>query len=100
MQLQNYTLVDDFYVVDVPDTSIVLGGQWLNTIGKYSTNYQTLEIEFLAPDGKMIVLRGIPNEALGSATTKGMTTIFRYEDKTHTRKWPTPTHKTLRKDQW
>ena len=29
-----------------------------------------------------------------------MTTIFRHEDKTRTRKWPTPTHKTSRKDQW
>ena len=86
VQLGNYTL------------SIVLGVHWLYSIGKYSTNYQTLEMEFLAPDGKRVVLRGIPNEALGSATTKGMTTIFRHEDKTRTRKWPTPTHKTSRKD--
>ena len=71
-------MVDDFYVVDVPDTSIVLGVQWMYSIGKYSTNYQTLEMEFLAPDGKRVVLRGIPNEALGSATTKGTTTIFRH----------------------
>ena len=70
------------------------------SIGKYSTNYQTLEMEFLAPDGKRVVLRGMPNEALGSATAKGMTTIFRHEDKTHTRKLPTPTHKTSRKEQW
>ena len=63
-----------------------LGVQWLYSIGKYSTNYQTLEMEFLAPDGKRVVLRGMPNEASGSATTKGMTTIFRHEDKTRTRK--------------
>ena len=53
-----------------------------------------------APDGKRVVLRGMPNEASGSATAKGMTTIFRHEDKTRTRKWPTPTHKTSRKDKW
>ena len=87
-------------MVDVPDTSIVLGVQWLYSIGKYSTNYQTLEMEFLTPDGKRVVLRGMPNEASGSATTKRMTTIFRHEDKTRTRKWPTPTHKTSRKEQW
>ena len=57
-------------------------------------------MEFLAPDGKRVVLRGMLNEASGSATAKGMTTIFRHEDKTCTRKWPTPTHKTSRKDQW
>ena len=81
-------MVDDFYVVDVLDTSIVLAVQWLYSIGKYSTNYQTLEMEFLSPDGKRVVLRGMPNEASGSTTTKGMTTIFRHEDK----------HKTSRKD--
>ena len=87
-------------MVDVPNTSIVLGVQWLYSIGKYSTNYQTLEMEFLAPDGKRVVLRGMPNEASGSATTKGMTTIFRHEDKTRIRKWPISTHKTSRRDQW
>ena len=87
-------------MVDVPDTSIVLGVQWLYSIGKYSTNYQTLEIMFLAPNGKRVSLRGMPNEDSGSATAKGMTTIFRHEDKTCTRKRPTPTHKTSRKDQW
>ena len=92
-------MVDDFYVVDVPDTSIVLGVQWLYSIGKYSTNYQTLEMEFLAPDGKRVVLRGMPNGASGSATAKGMTTIVRHEDKTRTRNWSTPTRKTSRKDQ-
>ena len=54
-------------------------------------------MEFLAPDGKRVVLRGMPNEASGAATAKGMTTIFRHEDKTRMRKWPTPTHKTSRK---
>ena len=93
-------MVDDFYVVDVPDMSIVLGVQWLYSIGKYSTNYQTLEMEFLAPDGKRVVLRGMPNEASRSATAKGMATIFRHEDKICTRKWPTPTHKTSKKEQW
>ena len=68
MQLRNYTLVDDFYVVDVPDMHIVLGA--LYSIGKYSTNYQTLEMEFQALDEKRIVLRGMTNEASKLATTK------------------------------
>ena len=87
-------------MVDVPDTSIVLGVQWLYSIGKYSTSYQTVEMEFLVPDGKRVVLRGMPNETSGSTTTKGMTTIFRHEDKACTKIWPNPTHKTSRKDQW
>ena len=44
--LGNYNLSDDFFVVDVPDTNIVLGVQWLYSIGKYSTNYRTMEMEF------------------------------------------------------
>ena len=70
------------------------------SIGKYSTNYQTLEMEFFTPDGKRVFLRGMTNKALGSATSNGMGTIFRHEDKTHTKIWPTPTHKTSRRDQW
>ena len=57
-------------------------------------------MEFLAPIGKRVVIRGMPNEASGSTIAKGMTTIFRHEDKTRTRKCPTPTYMTLRKDQW
>ena len=51
-------------------------------------------MEFLAPYGKRVVLRGMPNEVSGSATIKGMTTIFRHEDKTRTKTWSNPTHKT------
>ena len=71
VQLGNYTLVDNFYVVDVLDMSIVLGVQWLYSIGKYSTNYQTLEMEFLVPEGKRVVLRGMPNEASGQPQQRG-----------------------------
>ena len=35
----NYTLVDSFYVVDVADTNVVLGVQWLYSIGEHSVNY-------------------------------------------------------------
>ena len=87
-------------MVYVSDTSIVLGVQWLYSIGKYSTKYQTIEMEFLALYGKRVVLRGIPNETLGLATTKGITNIFRHDDKTQEKIWPNPTHKTSRKDQW
>ena len=54
--LGNYSLIDNFFVVDVPATNVVLGVQWLYSIGKYSTDYRTMEMEFLGPDGKMVVL--------------------------------------------
>jgi len=46
VQLGNYTMIDDFCVVDVLGMNVVLGVQWLYSLGKYSTNYQILEMEF------------------------------------------------------
>ena len=49
--LGNYTVIETFYVVDVTDMNVVLGVQWLYSIGKYSTNYQTMEMEFTGAKG-------------------------------------------------
>jgi hypothetical protein len=46
VKLGNYTMRDTFYVVDLSDTYVVLGVQWLITLGKISTNYQTLDMGF------------------------------------------------------
>ena len=59
LNLGNYTITDDFFVFKVSDTNVVLGVQWLYSIGKYSTNYQTMEMEFQGQDGKRVVLRGM-----------------------------------------
>ena len=57
--LGNYSLIDDFFVVDVPDTNVVLRVQWLYSIGKYSTYYRTMEMEFQGPNGRRVILRGM-----------------------------------------
>jgi hypothetical protein len=46
MKLGNYTARDTFYVVDLSNTYVVLGVQWMITLGKITTNYQTLEMGF------------------------------------------------------
>ena len=43
--LGNYNMVDSFYVVNVGYTNLVLGVQWLYSIGKYTTDYRTMEME-------------------------------------------------------
>ena len=43
----------------VPDMNVALGVQWLHSIGKYSTNYQTMEMEFIGAEGQKVVLRGM-----------------------------------------
>ena len=54
-------MTDSFYVVNVVNTNVVLGVQWLYSIGKlkYTTDYRTMEMELQGPDGKRVVLRGM-----------------------------------------
>lgn len=41
-----YTLTDHFFVVDIPDTNVILGVQWLITLGKVTTDWETLEMDW------------------------------------------------------
>jgi hypothetical protein len=63
MKLGNYIVRDTFYVVDLLDTDVVLGVQWMITLGKITTNYQTLEMGFRDQDGKKVDLRGMSTGA-------------------------------------
>jgi hypothetical protein len=78
IKLGNYTMRDTFYVVDLSDTDVVLGVQWLITLGKITTNYQTLEMGFRDSEGKRIVLRGMSTGAPRTVSTKRMERIFRH----------------------
>ena len=76
--LGNYNLSDDFFVVDVPDTNIVLGVQWLYSIGKYSTDYRTMEMEFQGPDGRRVVLRGMNTYPPKVVSSQRMEAVLRH----------------------
>jgi hypothetical protein len=78
MKLGNYTVRDTFYVVDLSDTDVVLGVQWMITLGKITTNYQTLEMGFRDQDGKKVVLIGMSIRAPRTISTKRMERIFRH----------------------
>jgi hypothetical protein len=80
LSLGNYTITDDFFVVKVPDTNVVLGVQWLYSLGKYSTNYQTMEMEFQGQDGKRVVLRGMNTYPPKVVTAKNMEAVMRQDD--------------------
>jgi hypothetical protein len=77
-ELGNYTVRYTFYVVDLSDTDVVLGVQWMITLGKITTNYQTLEMGFRDQDGKKVVLRGMLTGAPRAVSTKRMESIFRH----------------------
>ena len=52
-------MTDIFYVVNVDDTNMVLGVQWLYSIGEHYMNYKVPEIRFQYPNGKLVLLKGI-----------------------------------------
>jgi hypothetical protein len=70
-------------VVDLANTDVVLGVQWLITFGKISTNYQTLETGFRDSEGKKTVLRGMSTRAPRTMSTKRMERIFKHGEATY-----------------
>eukprot|EP00253_Pinus_taeda_P036261 PITA_36261 len=55
----NYSVTYHFFVVDVPDTNVVKGVQWLYSLGRLTTDWRKLEMEFTGSDGKLDLLRGM-----------------------------------------
>ena len=41
-----YTLTDHFFMVDILDTNMIFGVQWLITLEKVTTDWKTLEMEW------------------------------------------------------
>jgi hypothetical protein len=80
IKLGNNIVRDTFYVVDLSDIDVVLGVQWMITLGKITTNYQTLEMGFRDHDGKKVVLRGISTGAPKTVSSKRIERIFRHEE--------------------
>jgi hypothetical protein len=46
LTLGRHEMVQDVYVMDLPDTNIILGVQWLSTLGPITTNYKNMEMSF------------------------------------------------------
>jgi hypothetical protein len=74
IKLDNYIVRDTFYVVDLSDTNVVVGVQWMITL----ENYQTLEMGFRDSDGKRVVLRGMSTGAPRTISAKRMERIFKH----------------------
>ena len=78
--LGNYNMTDSFYVVNVADTNVVLGVQWLYSIGKYTTEYRTMEMKFQGQDGKRVVLRGMNTYPPKPVSSQRMQVVLRQGD--------------------
>jgi hypothetical protein len=80
LTLGRHDLAQDFYVMDLPDTNIILGVQWFSTLGPITTNYKTMEMPFTEESGRKVVLGGMSGNTARVVTTKCMEAIFRRED--------------------
>lgn len=78
MRLGNYEVKDDFYVVNIGGTDdVVLGIQWLRSLGEITFNLQTMELKFMS-EGKRVVLRGMSNRGPCIVSLKRMEKLIRH----------------------
>ena len=75
-----HSMTDDFYLTDPSEINVVLGAQWLSTLGTISQNYQTMELGFNTPDGRRIALRAMANGGPRVVSAKRMEVIFKHRD--------------------
>ena len=78
ISMRNYTLTDDFFVIDLVDTDIILGIQWLETFDQYTQSFKRMNFSF-ETDGKKVLLRGMSNKGSREVTIKKMEAIFKQD---------------------
>ena len=82
MTLGDYDRCDDLYVVFIGETYLLLGVQWLHSIGGYCMNHQTMEFKFHS-NGKVVLLRGLSNGAPKVVSMKMMERIGSMGSRSH-----------------
>lgn len=60
IQIGEYTLTDNFYVLSLGNIDAVLGLQWLQSLGRYIQDSRRMELELMVDD-KKIVLKAMPD---------------------------------------
>ena len=80
VNIDDYTVKDKFYVVNVADTNMVLGVQWMYSIVEHSVNYQIPQISFRDVEGKLVVLKGINTYPSQVISVKHMRYVLRHGD--------------------
>jgi hypothetical protein len=80
LTLGRYNLTHDFYVMDLPNTNVILGVQWLNTLEPITTNYKTMEMSFKSKEGKRVTLKGMIENTPKVVSIKRKEVIFKHGD--------------------
>jgi len=78
--IQNYSMIDHFFVVDVSDTNMVMGIQWLYSLGWVTIDSRELEMELKVLDGKLLVLLGMHSYPPQTVSTHKMEAELRHGD--------------------
>ena len=69
---------DKFYAVNMADTNMVLGMQWLYSIGEHSISYQIPQISFKDAEGKPMVLNGMNTYPGKVIFSRSMRSVMRH----------------------
>jgi hypothetical protein len=77
LTLGRYELTQDFYVMDLPNTNIILGVQWLSTLVLVTTSHKFMKMSFNSREGKRVTLKGMTENAPRMVSTKHMEEIFK-----------------------
>ncbi|KAH9318378.1 hypothetical protein KI387_020147, partial [Taxus chinensis] len=56
--LGEYEVCDDLYMIGIASTNLVLGVQWLHSLGELTLNYQSIELSFI-DKGKKVIFQGM-----------------------------------------
>jgi hypothetical protein len=73
-------LIDDFYDMDLTYTHVVLGVQWLYSLGDICMNYRDMRMGFQDKGGKRVILRGMLTGSPGIMSNQHMEALFRHEE--------------------
>ncbi|KAH9296678.1 hypothetical protein KI387_044258 [Taxus chinensis] len=79
IMMGNYTVTNDFHIVGMGVTNIVLGVQWLHSLGEFQTNFQMMELKFKS-EGRNVILRGLSIGAPRVVTAEGMERNFQHDE--------------------
>jgi hypothetical protein len=87
VKLRKYALIDDFYVMDLADTYVVLGVQWIYLLGHNCMNYRDMRMEFKDKGGHQFILRGMSKSAPMIMSNQHMEALLRHGDVVFTTKF-------------
>ena len=79
MALGSYTLINDFYVIDIEELNVVLGFQWLCTVSPRLTDFKPMQLSFTA-HGKRVLLQGLCSDAPRVVSARRMERNLRYSE--------------------